>query len=298
MDPKLLVNVFIASMVAMIMLAMGLGLGLADFARIARKPRPAAAGVLCQLLLLPAAGFACAWAFGLGAELAIGLVLLTACPGGAHSNLFTNLAGGDVALSVSLTAVSAVVTLVTIPLVTSLAISVFADGDLQVELPILETMARILVVVGLPLALGMGLRAGNVALATRLEPWIKGLAVAMLLLLILLSVAGNATKVGDFFAEVGVAVVVLNLSTMALGGWVARALALPFEQVVAIILEVGVQNSVLAVGLAMATLGGDDPARGIAFAVPAITYSLWVYLSAGALILYSRRRLAARSDQG
>ena len=127
MDTASLVHLFLPATLAMIMLAMGLGLTLRDFKVLADEPRAAWAGLGCQMILLPLCGFMVAWAFQLRPELAVGMVVLTACPGGAHSNLFTNLARGDTALSVTLTAVSGILTIVTIPLIAALSIFVFSD---------------------------------------------------------------------------------------------------------------------------------------------------------------------------
>jgi len=264
-----------------IMLALGLGLVADDFRAVASSPRAALVGLGGQLVLLPVAAFAVAAAFGLEGPLAVGLVLIASCPGGAHSNLFANLAGGDTALSVALTATSGLVVLATLPLWVGAALALHGS-EASVALPIGDTVVSILGIIGLPLVAGMALRARSDVWGRRLEPWIKGLAIALLLLIVVGSVAKNGAKVLGFAAAVGPAVLALNVGTMALGGVLAGVARLPRPQVVTVTLEVGVQNSVLAVGLGLGLLG--DPA----YAVPAIVYSLLVYATAGSFVVAAR----------
>lgn len=272
---------FLNVTLALIMLSLGLGLTAAEFGEVGRKPQAAAVGLVGQLVLLPATAFALAWAFGLSGPSAVGLVLIAACPGGAHSNLFANLAGGDTALSVALTAVSGLLVLVSLPLWVGLAISSFG-GDGAVSLPLGDTVVQVLGLLGLPLGAGMLLRHHRGELAVRLARWVKGVAVTLLLVIVAGSVARNGANVASFAQEVGVPVLLLNVTTMALGGVLAASVGLPRPQRITIILEVGVQNSVLAVGLGMAVLGDT------AYAVPAIVYSLLVYATAGLFLGLAR----------
>jgi BASS family bile acid:Na+ symporter len=275
------VQYFLPFTIGMINLSLGLGLVREDFGRIAASPRAVAVGSGAQLVLLPMLGFATAALFGLGPELAVGLVLITACPGGAHSNLFANLAGGDTALSVSLTALSGLVTIVSIPLWMWLATRSFEAGDL-VQLPVLATMGQIFAVVALPLALGMVIRAQSARWAGRLERVVKVFAVLLLVLIVVGSVAKQADQVAAFARQVGAAVFVLHIAGMASGFGLAAAAGLSRPQHVTIALEVGVQNSALAVGIAMTLLDNT------AIAVPAIVYSLLVYATSTTLVLWAR----------
>ena len=282
MDTASLVHLFLPATLAMIMLAMGLGLTIADFKALADKPRAALAGLGCQMLLLPLCGFIVAWAFQLRPELAVGMVVLTACPGGAHSNLFTNLARGDTALSVTLTAVSGILTIVTIPLLAALSILVFSDGDSNVSLPWGESIAKVFGLMALPIGIGMLVRSRSHKIAALAEKIVKTLAVLMLVLIIVGAVGRQSGRLVELAQEVGIAVVVLNIGTMLLGFSVTKVLSLPGRQVIAIVMEVGIQNSALAVGLTMSFFGDD-------FAIPAIVYSLFVYITGLAIVLMGRR---------
>ncbi len=272
--------------VAMIMLAMGLGLRPADFRRIADKPRAVVAGLVGQLLLLPILGFALAYGFRLPPDLAVGLVLLTACPGGAHSNLYASLARADVALSVTLTALSGLVTIVSIPWVLHLATSVFAAGGQVPQLPIGRTMVQIFVVMGFPVALGMLFRGKWPHLAARLELGVKTIAIALLVLIVVGSIARQSDNVAAFAKQAGIPVLILNLAAMAVGWLVARQLRLPGAQRRTIALEVGIQNGALAFALAAGLLSS------VSVAIPAILYSILVYFTGLLVVAAGRREIA------
>jgi len=275
------VQYFLPFTIGMINLSLGLGLVKDDFRRVFQEPAAVSIGVGAQLVLLPLLGFAWAFATGLTPELAVGMVLIAACPGGAHSNLFSNLARGDTALSVSLTALSGVVTVVSIPLWLWAATTAFGAGD-AVRLPVLQTMGQIFAVVIVPLAAGMLLRAQAPKIAPRLEGVVKAVAVLLLLVIVVGAVARQSEQVAAFARDVGGAVTGLHLCGMLAGFGLALALKRPRQQQVTIALEVGVQNSALAVGIAMTLLDNTG------IAVPAIVYSLLVYATSTAFVLWSR----------
>lgn len=276
------VQYFLPFTIAMIMLAMGLGLVFDDFRRIFEKPRAVVIGLGAQLVLLPVLGFAVALGFGLRPELAVGLVLLTACPGGAHSNLYASLARADVALSVTLTAVSGFVTIATIPPLVRLATTVFATGGEVPELPILDTTLQIFVVMAIPVVLGMLIRARSERWAGRLEKVVKTFAIVLLALIVVGSIARQSDNVVAFAIQAGVPVLVLNVVAMILGYWIAAGARLPRPQRRTITLEVGIQNGALAFALAAGLL------QSIAVAIPAILYSILVYFT-GAVVIASGR---------
>lgn len=279
MDPA---TIFLWLTMMLITLAMGLGLTLDDFRRIAAAPRAVAIGSFGQLVALPSMGFAIALLFGLPPALAVGLVLIAACPGGTHSNLFAGLAGADVALSITLTAVSGLASVITIPLWVGLATAMFTDGQ-GVSVDVGRTMLGLGVVIALPTVVGVGMRHRAPAAAMWLRRVAGGLGVALLLLIVVGAVAANGELVTEHARTVGAPVVALNLATMALGGGMARLGRLPRDQQLTIVLEVGIQNSALGYGIAMGMLGD------LSYAIPGIVYSLWVYI-AGGLVVWAARR--------
>jgi BASS family bile acid:Na+ symporter len=283
-EQSIAVQYFLPFTIAMIMLAMGLGLIVDDFRRIFRKPRAVLVGLAAQVILLPMLGFAVAYGFGLRPELAVGVVLLTACPGGAHSNLYASLARADVALSVTLTAMSGFITIVTIPPLVRLATTVFATGGEVPELPILDTTLRIFAVMAIPVVLGMLIRARSERWAGRLETPVKGVAIVLLVLIVIGSIARQSDEVAGFARQAGVAVLALNVGALLVGYGMASLARLSRPQRRTITLEVGIQNGALAFALAAGLLDS------VTVAIPAILYSILVYFTGAVVIADGRRR--------
>ena len=286
MNAETIVQVAIPLILGIIMFTMGMGLTIADFQRVFEKPRAVAMGSIAQLVVLPLFAFIVGWVFTLRPEIAIGLVLVACCPGGPSSNLMSNLARGDTALSVTLTAVSGVVTILTIPFIVNFALSQFAGESTPKELPVLRTNLQILLVVGVPLVLGMVVRAKNVALAARSERKLKTISVLLLLILIVGAVAKETSRIADFLAEAGLVVVGFNLVTMMVGFLLARIARLPRPQSVTITLEVGMQNAAMAIGIALGILHDSS------IAIPGVIYGLWMYATCGAVVFLARRWVA------
>lgn len=282
MSPDTIVQVFIPFTLFVITLAMGLGLQVSDFNQVFKDPRAVAVGVLSQLVLLPLLGFAMAAVMAPSPAMAVGLVLVAACPGGPSSNLFTNLAGGDTALSVSLTAISGIVTLFTIPWIANLAGSYFADGAASLTLPVGETALRLLMVVAVPLALGMLVRAKAPAKAIAAERYVKRAAVVLMAVLIVGALIKGQDRLAVFEASAMIPPILLNITGM-IGGVIAAALLrLPPPQRIAIPIEVGTQNGALAIGLAIGVLGSDEAA------FPGVVYGIFAYFSCAAAVVLGR----------
>ncbi|PKM31073.1 MAG: bile acid:sodium symporter [Gammaproteobacteria bacterium HGW-Gammaproteobacteria-11] len=269
-----------------IMLGMGLTLSPGDFTRIFRFPRPALAGLGGQMLLLPLVGFAlAAWLMPTPA-LAIGLVLLAACPGGVTSNMVTYMARGDLALSVTLTAVSSLLAVISIPLLVGWAFLVFDGGYQSVRVPVLQMMLSLILMTLLPIALGMWIRARNLRLALWLEPKISLFGMLFLAVLILGVLYRQGDQVATGLMSSGVAIIALNLVMMALGMVSALLLRLDGAQATSITLETGIQNSTLAMLIATSFLQDEQ------LAVPAALYSLVMYVTATLVVVYRRRGMA------
>ena len=256
----------------MTMFAMGLNLGARDFLFIFKEPRAILLGACSQLLLLPALGFLIASTLATSPEQAVGLALVAACPGGPSSNLMTRLAGGDVALSVSLTAISGTITMFTIPLIANLAANLFAPELPGLSMPISDTIIKLVIIMGLPLGAGMLWRQRSHEKAEVLEP--KMVNAASILLAIL--IAGALLKSRKELAIYGWAEVIPPISLSLLGVMLGAAISflstLQPRQKVAIPIEVGAQNAALAIGLALTTLNQ----RQVAF--PGVVYGTFMYL--------------------
>lgn len=266
-----------------IMLGMGLTLSPGDFTRIFRYPRPALAGLGGQMLLLPLVGFAlAAWLMPTPA-LAIGLVLLAACPGGVTSNMVSYMARGDLALSVTLTAVSSLLAVLSIPLLVGLAFQVFGGGYHAIRVPALQMMLSLVLMTLLPIALGMWIRARSVKWATWLEPKISLFGMLFLGALILGVLIRQGDQVATGLMSSGLAIVALNLIMMGLGLASALLLRLDSAQSTSITLETGIQNSTLAMLIATSFLQDEQ------LAVPAALYSLVMYVTATLVVIMRRR---------
>jgi BASS family bile acid:Na+ symporter len=270
------------------MAGLGLHLTLADFRRVLKMPRTLAVALGVQGLLLPPLAFALALAFRLPGELALGLALLAASPGGVTANLFSHLARGDVALNVSLTAINSLLALLTLPLWTALALRVFLGDEASVPPPIGKVVEVALLVI-VPVTLGMLVRAFRPRLADRAERPVRLLSTVLLGLLIAGAFASEWSTVRQFAPVVGVACVLFNVASLGAGYLLPRALKLGEPQAVAIAFEVGIHNGTLAIFIALEVLG-----RTQATIAPAI-YSLSMYLTAAlfAAWLLKRRRAAA-----
>ncbi len=283
MEDSLFTNVFLPLALAVIMLGMGMTLSLADFSRVVRLPKAALTGLGNQLLLLPLIGFLLALAFRLPPELAVGLMILAACPGGPTSNLISHLARGDTALSVSLTAVSSLVTVVTIPLLVNLSLHHFMGIDSPPPLPVLESILKILVITLVPVAIGMGIRARWPDFTRRVTGLVSAASAIFFLLVIAGTILSERDNIPGYFRQAGLAALTLNLVTMGIGWFAARAARLAPRQALTIAIESGLQNGTLAIAVAAVML--QQPAM----AIPAAIYSLLMFASAAAAIGIGRR---------
>ena len=283
-----ILTLFLPLSLAVVMAGLGLHLTLADFRRVLALPRAVFVALGVQTLLLPPLAFGLARAFDLPAELALGLVLLAASPGGATANLFSHLARGDVALNISLTAINSVLALASLPLWTALALSVFLGAEGSVPPPFRKVVEVALLVV-VPVVLGMALRAWRPALADAAEKPVRLLSSLLLVVLVVLAFVSEWDAVREYAPVVGTACVLFNLASLLSGYSAARLARLAEPQAIAIAFEIGIHNGTLAIFIAIEVLG-----RTQATIAPAI-YSLSMYLTAAlfaAWLLHKRPRRA------
>jgi len=290
MQSNLFTTVLLPLALAIVMLGMGLSLVPEDFKRITRDPKAVAVGTVCQILLLPLIGASIALVVPMQPEIAVGLIVLAVCPGGPSSNLVTYLAKGDVALSVTLTAVSSIITVFTIPLFTSLALQYFLGKSAAIALPIGPTMLQIFSIALLPTAIGMAIRHQFPDTARRLEKQMSRLAVGLLALLVVLLLVREGSKIPGFLVQVGIGVVLLNLLATLTGFLAGKLFRLPLEQQICVAIEVGIQNGTLAIAITAGLLNNPD------MAVPAAVYSLLMYVTGFGAILYGRQAIGSASS--
>jgi BASS family bile acid:Na+ symporter len=238
-------------------------------------------------LLLPLIGTLITLVVPMQPEIAVGLLVLAVCPGGPSSNLITYLAKGDVALSVTLTAVSSVITVFTIPLFANLALQYFLGESAAIALPIGATTLQIFLITLLPIAIGMAIRYQFPGTARRLEKQMSRLAVGLLALIIVLLLVKEGNKLPGFLVQVGVAVLLLNLVATLTGFLAGKVFRLPLAQQICIAIEVGIQNGTLAIAITAGLLNNPD------MAVPAAVYSLLMYFTGFGAILYGRQSIGS-----
>ena len=281
-DP--LLTFFLPAALGIIMLGLGLSLSLADFARVAKFPKPVLIGLACQLLLLPLACFFLAKLFGLAPALAVGLMLLAASPGGTTANLYSHLAHGDVALNITLTAVNSVIAILTMPLIVNLSLAYFMSADQAIPLQFAKVVQVFAIVLG-PVAIGMWLRSRFPGFAERMQKPVKIISALFPLLIILLAVAKDWRTFVDYAPAVGGAALAFNLLSMAVGYCVPRLLKLNLRQAIAIAMEIGIHNGTLAIALALSPALLNNPTM----AIPAAIYSLIMFITAALFGLWVNR---------
>ena len=266
-----------------IMLGMGLTLTRRDFGRIVSDPRAVLTGLVNQLILLPLIGFLLAIGFDLSPEVATGLMLVAACPGGATSNLIAHLSNGDTALSVSLTAISSLITIVSIPIIVNFSMNYFLGVDRTIELNVPQLIGQLLIIIVIPVSIGMWIRAKKPAFADRMERPVKVASALVLALVIAGIIASERDNFIPYFEKAGVPALLLNVITMIVGAVTAGVMRLQRKQLITVAIESGIQNGTLAIAIATITLQRTD------LAIPGAIYSLIMFATGFAIILISTR---------
>lgn len=267
-----------------IMFSLGLGLTGQDFRRIAAQPKALLVGVLCHFVLLPLACFGLLHAFTLPGALAVGFMLVAACPTGSTSNLLTYIARGDVALALSFTAVASVLTIFSLPLIVSLSMGYFMGDAQTVDFPVGYIMGQVFLMMGLPVALGMLLRALRPQAALRFEPLATRMATIGFVLIVVAALAKNWNLFAAHFTTVAPVAILLNVSMLAAGFLCARLARLARKQAITLGIETAMQNATLAIVIATVVLKQD------LLAIPGAIYGVLMYAGGLAFAYYVRRR--------
>lgn len=275
METSLLTTVLLPLAIAIIMMGLGLSLTIDDFKRIVVYPKAVVIGLFCQMILLPILCFFIAKGFGLPPELAVGLMLLSAAPGGATANLYSHLAKGDVALNVSLTAVNSVLALFTLPFIVNFAIDYFMQTDQVVPMQF-KKVIEVCSIVLLPVSIGMLMRSKATEFALKLEKPVKIMSALFLTLIIVLAVLKEKDNMSQYFQVVGVPALVFNILSMVIGYYIPRLFKLGEKQAIAIGMEIGIHNGTLAIYIALSVIGNS------AMSIPPAIYSLLMFFTAAA----------------
>ena len=275
----IITQIFLPISLAIIMFGMGLTLVVGDFSRLFTYPKEVFIGLCNQLIFLPLIGFFIILLFDLNSTMATGIMILSLCPGGPTSNLITQVARGNIGLSVTLTALASLITVFTIPIILSKAITYFTgETDIVIELPIVQTMIQILVITVIPVSIGMLIRKKNEAFAARMERPMRIASTVLFIIIFLLVMFANKDLIVQAMKEVGLATLLLNLSTMALGYLTAKVFGIKGKSQISITIESGIQNGTLAFVIATTIL------NNVEMGLPTGAYSIWMFITGGILM--------------
>ncbi len=289
---NIVTQVFLPLSLAFIMFALGLALVVDDFRRVIAQPKAFFIGALGQMVMLPTIGWLLVSLWPMDPALKVGAIILAACPAGATSNLLTHLSRGDTALAVSLTAVISIVSVFTMPIIVSFAILHFMAVETAPNISVIQTITGVFVITNVPVALGMLLRYFLPGLAVRFERIARNIAAGLFVLIIFGAVYSERANIVDYFRQSGLAMLTLNVVTMAAAYLLANISGLGTKQRTAIVMETGLQNGTLAIFVAATLLGNT------AMMVPGGIYSLIMFATAGAFMYLSIRRDNAERTAG
>jgi BASS family bile acid:Na+ symporter len=294
MESSIITELFLPGALAIIMLGLGLSLVTGDFKRIFTYPKAVTIGLLNQLVLLPLIGFGLIYIFELSPVYAVGVVLISACPGGPTSNLLTFLAKGDAALSISLTAFSSLITIITIPFIVNLALEMqFGEGE-YIALPVLQTILQIMVITIIPVSIGMLIKSRAPKTALKFEKSVKIASAILLAVIILGAILKQKEDIIPAFKELGLVILLLNIVTLGLGFFVAKLLGLNYRQASTISIESGIQNGTLAIAIAAGATLLNNPQM----AIPPAVYSILMFFTGGFIAwLYAKNNGKKKSDR-
>jgi len=283
MEESIVTSVFLPLALAFIMLGMGLSLRMKDFQNIFLYPKAMLLGLITQLILLPVIGYVLVMVFGISGALAVGVMILAACPGGATSNLITHLSRGDIALSISLTAVSSFITILTIPLIVNFAIVQFGEQG-SITLPVWQTIMQIAGVTLVPVMIGMYLKKKFPIMAIRADKPVRIASAIFFIIIILGAILKERALLVDFLILMGPLTLVLNILTLGVGFLLAKIFLLPKNQVISISIESGIQNGTLGIMIASTLL------RNTEMTIPIAIYSLLMFVTASVIIMIANRK--------
>lgn len=271
---------------AFMMLTLGLGLTFADFRRVFTRPKAILIGLVMQILLLPLVGFLLINVFSVSTEIAVGVMLIAVAPGGVTSNYLTALALGEVALSVSLTAITSLLSILTVPAILTFAIMKIGLGTISDDISFVQTAISIFLIVTLPVLLGMVLRRVAETLVIKMERPAQVLSTVFLILVLAGAIFQQRENAVSYFVEAGMITLTLNVIMMALSYLIAKSVQCDPAERIAICMECGLQNGTLAIAIGVMLFGGG------AYLIPAATYSLIMFGTSLAFLWLARTRLA------
>lgn len=277
-------DVILPLALAFIMFTLGLGLSISDFSNVFKKPKNFLIGLISQLIFLPIVGLILVIIWPLPVEIAIGVMLIAAAPGGVTSNILTFFARGDVALSVSLTAVMSLLSAVSVPIVLAISIGLIGDSSLPESISLTGIAMSMFLIVTLPVLLGMVVRSYLNSLTLKIEKSARFISTLLFVLVLLGAILAERENVFSYFAQTGLVVLALNILMMIIAFYWSGFFGTGISQKKAIAIECGLQNGTLAIFVGTTVFGGG------LYIIPAATYSLIMYLTSLLFIYFIKNR--------
>ena len=273
MESSVLTTIFLPVALGIIMLGLGLSLSVEDFKRVVKYPKVILVGLFCQMFILPIVCFMIVKGFNLAPELAVGLMLLAASPGGSTANLFSHLANGDVALNISLTAFNSVLSLLMLPLIVNFSLDYFMESGQVIPMQfkkIIEVFAIVLV----PVTIGMFIKSWKPIVSDKLDKPVKILSAIFLVIIIIAAILKEKSHIVEYFQQIGIPALLFNVMSLVAGYYLPRMLKIGKKQAIAIGMEIGIHNGTMAIFIATTVLNNS------VMSIPPAIYSLIMFLTA------------------
>ena len=267
----IITDIFLPLALAFIMFALGLGLTGADFLRVLKQPKDFLIGAISQIILLPIIAFILIKIWPISPELAIGVMIIAAAPGGVTSNILTSFAKGDVALSISLTAIISLLSVITVPFIIIASLNLLDLNNVSQNISLTSMALSMFLIVTLPVILGMIIKKILSNFALSFEPIAKKISIFLFVLVLIGAILAERNNVIAYFAQAGLITLVLNVVMMIVAFYAAQLLGSGVAQKKCIAIECGLQNGTLAIFVATTLFGGG------VYLIPAATYSLIMF---------------------
>ena len=280
------VNVALPLSLVIIMLSLGIGLTLNDFKRVLKRPHAFGLGAGAQIVFVPLIAYLLILAFGITSELAAGVMLLSLCPGGATTNIIAKVAKGDVALSVSLTAVVSLLSILTVPFVAAWSVIHFMGAEAP-EVTITGLALAVFVITALPILLGMAIRHFKPAFSIRVEPVFSLIGAALFALIVVAALISGWQTFMDNIATLGPVLVTLSISLLFMGFFVAKFSGRERNEVKSILFEAGLQNATAGIVLASIILTQSDGFSDMG--LPSAVYGILMYIVVAPFVFWYRK---------
>jgi len=279
----IITEIFLPLSLAFIMFSLGLGLTIEDFSRVIKQPKDFLIGLICQIILLPIVAFLIVKIWPISPELAIGVIIISVAPGGVTSNILTFLSKGDVALSISLTAIVSLLSVITVPYILISSIYLLGYDSLIKDISLISMAIQMFLIVAIPTLIGMILRKFLTNFAIKFGSIANKISIFLFVFVLIGAIVSEKDNIIEYFAEAGLVTLFLNILMMILAFYIASFFGSAPPQKKAISIECGLQNGTLAIFI------GTTLFNGGAYIIPAATYSIIMFITSLIFIFFVRK---------